>query len=59
LTALEPGDRFEVTPSLDGRTLTLPANFLDLNQPLEQLEQLIGPDDRPQTVRLADSRTSL
>ncbi|MDB5309913.1 MAG: yqhH [Gemmataceae bacterium] len=56
VTALEPGDRFEVYPSPDGRTLTLPESFLELNQPIEQL---VGPGDRPQSFQLADSLTSL
>ncbi len=56
LTALEPGDRFEVAPSPDGRTLTLPEGFLELDQPVDQLT---GPDDQPRTFRLADSLSAL
>jgi SNF2 family DNA or RNA helicase len=56
LTALESGDRFEVYPSLDGRTLALPEIFLELDQPIDQL---IGQDERPRRFQLADSFTSL
>jgi SNF2 family DNA or RNA helicase len=55
-TTLETGDRFEVTPSADERTLTLPESFLELNL---SLEQLTGPDKRPLTFRLTDSLSAL
>src|ERR1700730_12728975 len=55
-TTLEAGDRFEVYPSPDGRTLTLPASFLELN---ETIEQLIGPDGQPQPFHHDDTAASL
>ena len=51
-TDLEPGDRFEVYPSPDGRALTLPESFLELSQPIHQL---VGPNDQPLALRQADS----
>ena len=56
LTDLEPGDRFEVYPSPDGRALALPASFLELNQPIHQL---VGPNDQPLALRRADSAAYL
>jgi SNF2 family DNA or RNA helicase len=55
-TDLEPGDRFEVYPSADGRTLTLPDGMLELNQPIERLT---GPDGRPRPFREDDPPSSL
>ncbi len=52
LTDLEPGDRFEVYPSPDGRALALPESFLELNQPIHQL---VGPNDKPLSLRQAGS----
>ncbi len=52
LTDLEPGDRFEVYPSPDGRALKLPESFLELNQPIHHL---LGPNDQSRAFRRADS----
>ncbi len=52
LTDLEPGDRFEVYPSPDGRALALPESFLELNQPIHHL---LGPNDQYRAFRRADA----
>ncbi len=56
LTTMETGDRFELSPSSDGRTLTLPESFLELDQPIDEL---LGPDAQPRTFRFAVSPPSL
>src|SRR5437016_5181322 len=55
-TALETGDRFDVDLSPDGRTLTLPECFLDLDQ---VIDELLGPDAGPITFKMADSLSDL
>jgi SNF2 family DNA or RNA helicase len=55
-TALEPGDRFDVDLSPDGRTLTLPECFLDLDQ---VIDELLGPNAGPVTFKMADSLSEL
>jgi superfamily II DNA or RNA helicase len=56
LTALELGDRFEVSPSPDGLAVPLPEGLLELDQPIDQL---LGPDDRPRAFRLAGAPAAL
>ena len=56
MTALEPGDRFEVGLSPDGLTLSLPESFLDMDQ---SIDQLIGPAGQQLTFQLTDSLSSL
>jgi SNF2 family DNA or RNA helicase len=55
-TTLEPGDRFEVFLSEDGRTLGLPESFRDLDLPVQQLLDTQG---QPLQVRPDDSLESL
>src|ERR1700735_214374 len=55
-TNLEPGDRFEIFLSSDGRTLGLPESFLDLDLAIEQLFDLHG---QPLSFRPDDSLESL
>src|SRR3954470_12067526 len=55
-TYLEPGDRFEVYLSSDARLLDLPASLLDLE---ESIEQLIGPEGQPLTLRQTGSLSAL
>ncbi len=53
---LEPGDRFEVSPSPDGSTVSLPDSFLALGL---TIDELVGPGDRPRAFRQADSPAAL
>lgn len=55
-TSLETGDQFEVSLSPDCRTLTLPQNFLELEQ---SIDALLGPDGNSRSFRLAHALSSL
>jgi SNF2 family DNA or RNA helicase len=55
-TTLEPGDRFEVSASPDGSTVSLPDSILAVGLPIAEL---IGPGDRPLPFRKAGFPTAI